>query len=122
MRYADELMKYFHLPLRFHANNENIYWVFGLVLKVSRFPPSFKLNYLLEALGREGIGTRPFFFSLHAQPPLKHYILNIDSDFSCSKYLSEFGFYLPSGLDIVEDDVDYVCKTLLRLAEDYSNA
>jgi len=120
-KYANDLSSYFNLPLPRQGQNENIYWVFGLVLKDSNFSSEFKLSTMLDALGRAGIGTRPFFYSLHDQPSLKNNILNIDETFASSKYLSTNGFYLPSGLDLSSEDIDYVCETLLALCQDYAH-
>lgn len=47
---------------------DNIYWVYGIVLKES---VAFDAHEAMKKLGDQGIGTRPFFFPMHLQPIFK---------------------------------------------------
>ena len=61
-------LKNIQLPLKTTSYADNIYWVFGLVLNDNN-----KLNAekVIEILSKNGIGSRPFFYSMHMQPILK---------------------------------------------------
>ena len=120
MKRSAELSQYFELPLPEQSNNTNIYWVFGLVRKFDCFPSDFRTSELIESLGNHGIGARPFFYSLHMQPCLVDYILNPEDDFTQSRWLTHNGFYLPSGLDLSTDDINYVCDTLLQICGSFN--
>ena len=56
------------LPLPGTEYAENIYWVYGLVLKDD---VSFNAMEMMENLAEYGIGTRPFFWPIHEQPALR---------------------------------------------------
>jgi perosamine synthetase len=97
------------LPLKETEYARNIYWVFGLVLKHSDL---VKTQSIMKELAKRGIGTRPFFWSLHEQPVLKKYGYSSAQKFPVSERLSRNGFYLPSGLSLAEEQIDYVVKNL----------
>lgn len=95
-------------PLSKYA--ENIYWVFGVLLKPNK---KFKRNLIVKLLFKKKIQTRNFFYPMHKQKIfLKLKIFNKKSFFPNSEYLSTNGFYLPSGLGTTRKEVIYVCKTL----------
>ena len=83
---------------------DNIYWVYGILLK-----DSDNMEKIIEFLNKNGVGNRPFFYPLHKQPVLKKYNnLNLPN----SEFLSENGFYIPSGLGITDEQIEYVVKKL----------
>lgn len=91
-----DLTDYIDLPLSNTDYAENIYWVYGVVLK-----EHIKLDALqvMKLLQNEGIGTRPFFYPLHKQPVLlDKFDFKTSQNFHVSENISEMGFYLPSGL------------------------
>src|ERR1051326_6013969 len=53
------------LPLEKTNYAENIYWVYGLVLR-DHLP--FNADEMIKKLAREGIGARSFFWCIHEQP------------------------------------------------------
>lgn len=83
------------LPLPATPNAENVYWVFGLVLKERA---KMNAREIMQRLAAKGIGTRPFFYPLHLQPVFN----GAFSAAKCpvSEHLGEFGFYIPSGLSL----------------------
>jgi perosamine synthetase len=74
---------------------ENIYWVYGIVLK-DQVP--FDAEEAMNRLANAGIGTRPFFWPMHEQPVLTR--MGFFRDVSCpvAQRLARRGFYLPSGV------------------------
>ncbi len=99
-------------PLEKTTFAENIYWVYGVVIKDNQIMDA---KEAMEKFADAGIGTRPFFWGLHEQPVLKHYNINVDGSFPISEHMSRQGFYLPSGLAITESQINYVCDTLLKI-------
>lgn len=113
-KYTERLqsVKSLQLPIVSTTYAENIYWVYGVVIKDNQTMDAKEaMKYLAEA----GIGTRPFFWGLHEQPVLKNYNINVEGIFPISEHMSRQGFYLPSGLAITEDQINYVCDTVLKI-------
>jgi len=103
-------LKNIQLPLKTTSYADNIYWVFGLVLNDNN-----KLNAekVIEILSKNGIGSRPFFYSMHMQPILKKMKIFDNQKYPVSEYLSENGFYIPSGLGISKDEIKNVIEKLI---------
>ncbi len=104
------------LPVARTEYADNIYWVFGIVLR----DPERKADELMNKLSERGIGTRHFFYPIHKQPALiKEGCCSLeqlaDSQFSNSNYISEHGFYIPSGLGLTLDEQKYVVDELKKL-------
>ena len=91
---------------------DNIYWVFGMVIK----DESISVNTVMKKLGERGIGTRHFFYPIHKQPALiKMGVFNSETkeaDFRNSNYISEHGFYIPSGVGLKYEEQMYVISQL----------
>ena len=116
-KYLDGLkgIKDIRLPLVKTDFAENIFWVFGIVLEGKN---QKKYNKIINSLKKEGIGTRPFFWPLHLQPVLKKY--SIDSSnisLPICEELGSYGFYIPSGLKLSDNQVDYVIKILKEILQ-----
>ncbi len=87
----------------------NIYWMFGLVLEDPALPNATEFA---AGLAARGVETRPFFLGMHAQPALLSRGLVAPGDFPVSDLLSERGLYLPSGLGLSDEEIDYVCSAV----------
>ena len=107
-------IKTINLPLQQTDYCNNIHWVYAITLKDS-FKKSAK--NVMEELGKSGIGTRPFFFPMHKQPIFKKMGLFKDQDFKNASKLYEKGFYIPSGLGLVEKEVEQVSLTLHKILQ-----
>ncbi|OGJ56317.1 hypothetical protein A3D88_01505 [Candidatus Peribacteria bacterium RIFCSPHIGHO2_02_FULL_52_16] len=90
----------------------NVYWMYGVLVEES-FPMA--KDELRAALREKGVDTRDFFYSSASQPLFKD-LPSAKESFPVSKMLSERGFYLPSGLALTEEQVDYVCSALREIA------
>jgi perosamine synthetase len=90
------------LPLAVTDYAENIYWVYGLVLKNNRFGNA---EHIMKLLNERGIGTRPFFYPMHMQPVFRKKQMFTNESYPVSEYISEMGFYLPSGLGITDEQI-----------------
>jgi perosamine synthetase len=101
-----------HLPIINTSYAENIYWVYPLVLKNES---QFNALDVMKTLGGRGIGTRPFFYPLHKQPVLSKFGYELNLNLPNSEYIAEKGFYIPSGLGVTEEQMDYVARTIMEI-------
>ena len=101
-----------NLPLEKTEYAENIYWVFGLVLKDD---VDLKVEKIIFNLLENGVGSRPFFYPMHNQPVLKKYEKYNNYKFSMSEKLSEKGFYLPSGLGLSYSEIQKITEILKKI-------
>ena len=95
-------ISFFKLPLEKTKYAENIYWVYGIVLT-----RELKINAkeMMQKLALKKIGTRPFFYPMHKQPVFNKMNLFNNESYLNAEYLSEYGFYLPSGLGLNTEDI-----------------
>jgi perosamine synthetase len=88
----------------------SVYWMYSIELN-----PELGLDAdtVCERLKEKGIGTRPFFMGLHAQPALHKLNIGIDPQgYPRTDYACKYGFYLPSGMNLTEEQIDTVCQSL----------
>jgi perosamine synthetase len=102
------------LPIISTSYAENIYWVFGIILKQTANKTA---QDIMNLLNQEGIGTRPFFYPMHLQPVFNKMGLFNNENHINSEYLAKYGFYLPSGLGLKDDEIKIVAKTLRKILE-----
>ena len=120
-RYQENLSQLtnFNLPLKSLDYSENIYWVFGLVVKNN----IVTANEIMNLLKEKNIGSRPFFYPLHKQPVLSKfnlkYKLEDDDDFYNANYISDYGFYIPSGLGLSDKEIDYVSEIIINIDDSF---
>jgi len=71
---------------------------------------------LKKELFNRGIDSRYFFTPLHSQPCYKD-LINDSKDFKVSIEISQKGMYLPSGLDLSEEQIYFICNNIKLLNE-----
>ncbi len=103
-------------PLVNTSYANNLYWVYSIVLD-----PTLGLNSreMMKLLAGVGVGTRPFFYPLHMQPVLKKFGIEPKGEFPNSEKLYEYGFYLPSGLGISNEEIEKVVSSMKNILRDY---
>lgn len=99
-------------PLASTSFAENIYWVYGLVVKKDS-PKS--IDKIVGALTDKKIGTRPFFWCMHEQPVFLKKGLYKGEKYPNSEHIARNGFYVPSGLGLSNEDIHEVAKTLTEI-------
>lgn len=102
-------VKDIQLPLEKTEYAENIYWVYGIVLKKN---VPFNAESMMERLARFKIGTRPFFYPMHKQPIFQKMGLFGKESYPVAENLAERGFYVPSGLALTEEQIKEVAKQI----------
>lgn len=97
----------FRLPVASTAYAKNINWVFGIVA-----PTIADKEKIVEALTKEKIGTRPFFWCMHKQPVFEKMGLFKNESYPVAEELATRGFYVPSGLGLTTEEMDHVIETM----------
>lgn len=97
------------LPLEKTDYAENIYWVYGIVLK-DKIP--IDAEEAMRRLGEKKIGTRPFFWPMHEQPVFRKMSLFLNERFPVAEYLARRGFYIPSGMALTDGQMDQVAAAV----------
>ncbi len=94
---------------------KSVYWMFGVVLS-EEFGCS--RNEVMKQLNENGVETRAFFHPMHQQPV---FLKGNDprypdtrGSYPVSERLGNNGLYLPSSLDLTQEQAEYVVKTLLN--------
>ncbi len=100
------------LPIEKTSYAENIYWVYGIVLKKDINIDNKEMQQLLA---KEGIGTRTFFWCMHEQPIYRKEGLFSDESYPNAEYLARKGFYIPSGLALTKDQMDRVIEAVKKV-------
>ena len=109
-------IKIFQTPLDKKKYADNIYWVYGLVLKKNS---PISLNTLMKKLKKNGIETRNFFWPLHQQPVLKKMGFFKNTKLPVAEYLSKNGLYLPTGLALTSLQQKYVVNKIKKIILKY---
>jgi len=93
---------------------DNIYWVYGVVL---RDEVPFDAAEAMRRLGTRGIGTRPFFWPMHEQPVFRRMGFFTADSHPVAERLARRGFYLPSGLALAEGQLTEVVAAVRKLMQ-----
>ncbi len=108
----ESLKEYIQLPHPKTNYSQNVYWVYGIVLKKkSKITAQYAINFFKK----HNIECRPFFYPLHLQPIVKKKIGNKKIKYPVAEKISKYGFYLPSGLALTNQQIDRVSKVLKKL-------
>lgn len=97
-------LKQLQLPAQNTEHAENIYWVYGMVIK----DQLMTAKEAMKMLGQEEIGTRPFFWPMHLQPICQKMGLFVGEQYPFSENIAKYGFYIPSGLGITDPELSRV--------------
>jgi len=102
------------LPIEQTGYAENVYWVYGIMVK-----PGFDLDadMLMAALGKEKIGTRPFFWNMHEQPVFNEMGLFLNERYPVAEQMARMGFYVPSGMALTDDQLETVAEKLKAILQ-----
>ena len=67
---------------------------------------------LIAHLKENGIDTRLLFTGMHKQKAMKDFGCDCFGNYPICEWLTENGFYLPSGSSLKEDNIRYICGTI----------
>lgn len=88
---------------------KNTYWMYGIILL---HKTELEAEDVMKKLAEKGIQTRPFFYPLHLQPVFKKFRWLKKENLPVSEKLYRYGFYLPSGLTLTEEQIGRVTEAL----------
>ena len=98
-------------PIKFDYA-ENIFWIYGIVLKKGSKKNRQEIQ---KRLLRSNIDTRPFFWPMHKQDIFKKMGFFKKEKHPVSEFLSNNGFYIPSGIDLSYKKLNYIADTINKL-------
>ncbi|MFA6339060.1 MAG: DegT/DnrJ/EryC1/StrS family aminotransferase [Candidatus Paceibacterota bacterium] len=90
---------------------KNVYWMYAILIDENKFGMS--KDKLKEELKNEGIDTRDFFYPPEDQLAFKKFTKG--ENFPNTRYISERGLYLPSGLAITSAQIKKVISVIKKL-------
>jgi len=100
--------KNIYIPEISRSYAKNIYWIIAFVITNKNLKIDAKK--LTKMLIKYGIQTRPFFWPMHMQKILKNkYKISNGDSYKNSEYISKYGLYLPSSLDIKSNQIKFIC-------------
>lgn len=67
---------------------------------------------LIAHLKENGIETRLLFTGMHKQKALIDYGCDASGDYPVCEWLTNNGFYLPSGSNLLEEQIEYICNLI----------
>lgn len=100
------------LPLAQTDYANNIYWVYGIVLKDE---VDFDAKEVMRRLGELKIGTRPFFWGMHEQPVFQKMGLFREESYPIAEKIARRGFYIPSGMALNNEQIEEVSLALHKV-------
>ena len=103
------------LPLARTDYADNIYWVYSIVLDQCL---GITGSQIIDRMSSLKIGCRPFFYPLHLQPVLQNKINCSSPRLAVSENMYKYGFYLPSGLALTEEQILRVSTSLKEIILD----
>jgi perosamine synthetase len=90
----------------------HVHWMNGILIDPGTYGRT--RNDLIANLKENGIDTRLFFQGMHRQPSLIRYGSDPAGAYAVTDWLAENGFYLPSASNLSEDQITYICETIIK--------
>ncbi|GHT02103.1 aminotransferase DegT [Synergistales bacterium] len=120
-RYQELLsgVKGLQLPLSKTDHADNLYWVFGIVLDDD---VPIDAREFQKRLQKRGVGTRPFFWPMHEQPVFQERGMfgGGGEHYPVAESIARRGFYIPSGLALTDEQMEYVADQVKAVVEELS--
>ena len=96
------------------ANGLNVCWMNAIVVDPEQY--GHTKDELINYLKEQRIETRLLFKSMHRQKSLRDYGCNMSGEYKVTDWLTENGFYLPSGSDLTHDQISFICEKIKEFA------
>jgi perosamine synthetase len=71
---------------------------------------------LIAHLKEQGIDTRLLFTGMHRQKAMRDFGCDCSGDYPVCDWLTENGFYLPSGSNLQEAQIERICDVIRKFA------
>jgi perosamine synthetase len=105
-------IKALQLPKEKMSYADNIYWVYGVVIKNE---VNIDAKDAISQLESYGIGARPFFCPMNMQPILKTMGMFNGEVYPEAERLYKKGFYIPSGIALTNDQIERVVIAMKKV-------
>ena len=87
----------------------SVYWVYHIICKDNL---TGKRNALMEKLNYYKIQTRESFWPINRQDAYKNQFIGKDFNCPVANFIGENGFYIPSGPDISDEEINRTVKAI----------
>jgi perosamine synthetase len=105
-------VEHIQLPIPENEYAENIYWVYGILLKKScRYDA---INFI-KCLSEKKIGSRHFFWPMHKQPVFIKRGFFANESYPVAENMALRGLYLPSGLALNDNQIVQVAEAVKEI-------
>jgi len=91
---------------------KNTYWMYGVVLNEKL---GLTAEQAMSKMAEKGVQTRPFFYPMHQQPAFEKYSWFKKETLPVSEKIYEYGFYLPSGLTLTDEQMEKSADCLKQI-------
>lgn len=90
----------------------NVHWMNGVVVDLHKYGRT--RDELIQELLNNNIDTRLFFVGMNKQPALANYGCDVSGNYPITDWLSQNGFYLPSGSNLSEEVIYNICDIIAK--------
>jgi perosamine synthetase len=97
-----------------HSWAKTVYWMYCIELDPSL---GIDAKFVRQKLAERKIETRPFFRGMHDQPVFQKMGLFKNEEYPITDHAYKYGLYLPSGMTITKDLIDYIVGQLKEIIE-----
>ena len=88
----------------------DVCWMNTIVIDPEKY--GHHKDELIAHLKENGIDTRLLFTGMHKQKAMMDYGCNCSGSFPVCEWLTENGFYLPSGSNLKEEQIEFICSVI----------
>lgn len=106
--------EYFKLPVDKTSYADNMYWIYGMVI---RDDIDADADFAMNKLKEMGVGTRHFFYPLHLQPAYRKLGLFEGETYPVAENLAKKGFYVPAGMGISDEQIQRVAECIKKIGK-----
>lgn len=99
------------------SQSQRSWFVYPIQLTVDYDPPSLVRDQVLRRLRAHGIGCQSYFPAIHLQPYFRQQFESYEYRLPETERASNTCIALPMFSSATEDQIDYVCRTLLEVVE-----
>ena len=93
----------------------DVHWVNAILIDSELYGRS--MHELVTYLNENLIGTRLLFNGMHNQNCLKTNTSDLKSKYPVSDWLTNNGFYLPSGSNLTFDQIKFICDLIIKFRD-----
>lgn len=99
---------------------KNVYWMYSILIDKRKF--GIGRDEVQKRLFDRGIETRTFFIPMHQQPVFRKMGFFRGERYPVAERISREGLYLPSGLTLTKQQIEYVCDAVKEIKEEASRS